>query len=160
MRNAQWSVKPFFLAPSDPLPEARARNSNVFLPNPDGGELAVADQLVDAGLVEIQEGRNLGGLEELEILRRGLGLARATGRRVQRSRQERGLEADHPKQEVPRRLGREIPDSGWVRRELVEGGEGREAHASTPPRGAFGTRGTRQRVVWELLPRARIRISS
>ncbi len=134
---ANLRVNSFFLVLGNPLPEACARNSNVFFPNPDGGELAVADQLVDAGLGEIQEGRDLGGLEELEILRRDLGLAVLAGRRAQRLRQERGLEADYPRQKIPRHLGREIPDAGRVRRELVQGGEGREAHSGLPSRPAL-----------------------
>ncbi len=90
----------------------------LFLPPEKGGEghphvLAEADarelpplsHLIDVLLRDGQAGRNLRNGQE-PIVRRDLELAVPAGRMAQSLRQERGLETDHPKQKIPRHLGR------------------------------------------------------
>lgn len=111
------------------LAQGGKRNPDV-LPEPDGRDLALPDQLVHAAPGEIQEGRDLGDAEAAEILRRGLGPAILGDGPGHGSKAEGLLKGGEPEQEIARCLGRKLPHPGRIGRQLVQGGEGLGVHGS------------------------------
>jgi hypothetical protein len=64
---------------TDPVPKGRAGNPQALLADPDGGDLALPDHLVDAGCRDRDQGSDLGDRQEPILGRLGLGPAAHLG---------------------------------------------------------------------------------
>jgi hypothetical protein len=114
-----------------PAPEASFAEPEGF-PGEAPGKGKLAGMAVEPADADAETlGRFRGGQELVPLLRLGLGLAICASTR-QGSEAERFGERGELEEEITGHLGREIPGPARIGRELVQAGDGGEAHADPP----------------------------